>query len=226
MPSPCRFLLILTLLLGAAGHTAAQNKEDSGARFPATGQKQSYAAARPGSTGPVTVPDDGATQAGAPLRLRDNGDGTVTDLNTQLVWEKKCSGCDGPHDSRLRLRWSGDGTETTVWDWLDELNGKGGTPFAGHDDWRLPHVKELVSLVDFGRVDPAVDPVLHREVCWSGCTELTSDECSCTAFGEYWTSTTFSDFPAHAITVDFGSGFVDDRLKTNRHFVRAVRGGR
>ena len=36
--------------------------------------------------------DDGAVQAGAPLRYRDNGDGTISDLNTGLMWEKKIKG--------------------------------------------------------------------------------------------------------------------------------------
>jgi hypothetical protein len=46
--------------------------------FPATGQTTSYAAG-----------DDGAIKAGAPLSYTHNGDGTITDNNTKLVWEKK-----------------------------------------------------------------------------------------------------------------------------------------
>src|SRR5437899_1127498 len=45
--------------------------------FPATGQTTSFHAG-----------DDGATQAGAPLSYTDNGDGTITDENTGLMWEK------------------------------------------------------------------------------------------------------------------------------------------
>lgn len=220
-------LWILGLGVLCGGHAgAAEPPSPPAVRLPATGQTSSHPAARPGHTEPMPVPDDGNVRAGAALRFRDNGDGTVTDLNTGLVWEKKCGGCDGLHDRKLRLRWSGDGTEATVWDWLDEINGKGAPPFAGFSDWRLPNVKELVSLVDYGRVNPAVDPALHADGCWAGCSDLSAPACSCTAVGEYWTSTTFSDFPAHAIIVDLGTGFVDDRLKTQRLFVRAVRGGR
>lgn len=43
------------------------------------------------STAPsVFFPSDGVT--GAPLRYQDNGDGTITDLNTRLMWEKKVAG--------------------------------------------------------------------------------------------------------------------------------------
>ena len=44
-----------------------------------TGQATSYHAA-----------DDGDLRLGAPFRYQDNGDGTITDLNTGLMWEKKC----------------------------------------------------------------------------------------------------------------------------------------
>lgn len=194
--------------------------------LPATGQTESYPVARRNEPEPATVADDGYLRAGAPLRYRDNEDGTITDLTTGLMWEKKCAGCDGPHDHRLRLRWSGDGKDATIWDWLDQLNAEGGKGFAGHDDWRVPNVKELVSIVNYGRVNPALDGIFATSTCAAGCDDVTASACSCTAIGEYWTSTTFSDFPAHAIIVDLGLGFVDDRLKTNRHLVRAVRGGR
>jgi len=32
--------------------------------------------------------------------------------------------------------------------------------FTGHDDWRLPNVRELQSIVDYGRANQAIDPVL------------------------------------------------------------------
>lgn len=216
-------LVLLACLQPTTGR--ATQAEAPAVVLPATGQTESHPAARPGAPEPVAVPDDGRVRAGAPMRFRDNRDGTVSDLITGLMWEKKCASCDGAHSRKLRLRWSGDGSEATVWDWLDELNGKGAPGFAGFQDWRIPNVKELVSIVDYGRVNPAVDEAFLNDGCWAGCGDVTSTSCSCTVVGEYWTSTTFSDFPAHALIVDLGVGFVDDRLKTNRHFVRAVRGG-
>jgi len=60
--------------------------------FPATGQTTaSQADKNDGIAGPVDVPDDGTVQAGAPLTYTDNEDGTITDNNTGLMWEKKAA---------------------------------------------------------------------------------------------------------------------------------------
>jgi hypothetical protein len=53
-------------------------------RLPATGQTTSYG----GPNIPFSL-SDGDVQAGAALSYTDNGDGTVTDNNTGLMWEKK-----------------------------------------------------------------------------------------------------------------------------------------
>jgi hypothetical protein len=167
----------------------------------------------------------GQRAADLPVRFRDNGDGTISDIETGLMWEKKCRECGGIHDVRRRLRWSGFHQEATVWDWLEDVNAEGGTGFAGYQDWRIPNVKELVSIVDYGRSDPAVDPAFSSRSCESNSRSVAALDCSFTESAKYWTSTTFSDFPAHALVVDFGVGFVEDRIKTMRQRVRAVRGG-
>jgi len=194
--------------------------------LPASGQTKRHTADRADSgTGQVPVFDDGHIRAGAPLRYRDNGDGTITDLNTQLMWEKKCSACDGLHDARGRYRWSGDGRVETIWDWLRHINAEGKKGFAGYSDWRIPNVNELVSIVDYGKVLPAANEAFQGDLCAAECSDLKQPGCNCTQIGEYWTSTTFSDFPAHAFVVFFGMGLVNDRVKTNQAYVRAVRGG-
>jgi hypothetical protein len=63
-------------------------------RLPATGQTTSYVAG-----------DDGETSAGAPLRYRDNGDGTITDKNTKLMWEKKDQASGGLHNWNNTYPW-------------------------------------------------------------------------------------------------------------------------
>lgn len=194
--------------------------------FPASGQLTSYAAPTRASGGvPVAVADDGAIRAGAALRFVDNGNGTVTDLNTGLMWEKKCGGGGGLHDYRRVYRWADPSPEQTIWGWIAAVNAERGTGFAGYDDWRVPNVKELQSLIDYGRVAPAVDIALGVEDC-RGCMNLREPQCSCTAPSFHWSGTTFSDFIAHAVVVGFGSGFIDDAVKSQRLFVRAVRGGR
>src|SRR5258707_95702 len=59
------------------------------------------------------VNDDGAVRAGGALSYQDNGDGTVTDLNTQLMWEKKSE--DGSlHDVSNTYVWSSMEDQTYV----------------------------------------------------------------------------------------------------------------
>jgi hypothetical protein len=48
---------------------------------------------------------DGDIQAGAPLSYTDNGDGTITDNNTQFVWEKK-DDSGGIHDKDNTYTWN------------------------------------------------------------------------------------------------------------------------
>jgi hypothetical protein len=152
----------------------------------------------------VAVPDDGAVKAGAALSYTDNGDGTITDNNTGLMWEKK-DDSGGLHDKNNTYRWSGNGSEETIWDWLEDVNATG---FAGHSDWRIPSAKELQSIVDYGRFGPAIDPVFGPTVS-----------------NRYWSSTTYAFSTSSAWLVGFGDGFVNADGKALGYYVRAVRGG-
>jgi len=51
------------------------------------------------------VLDDGTVQAGGALSFHDNGDGTITDQNTGLMWEQKIFD-GGLHDAAATFRWS------------------------------------------------------------------------------------------------------------------------
>ena len=67
------------------------------------------------------MPDDGTVEAGATLRYVDNGNGTVTDKNTGLVWEKKIAGSSCLHCVNDTSVWSNPstpGANPTIWDWL------------------------------------------------------------------------------------------------------------
>ncbi len=175
--------------------------------FPASGQTTQY-----------TTGDDGDIQAGATLNYVDNGDGTITDRNTGLMWEKK--GDDGgSHDMDNTYAWTpGAGS---IWEWIGLVNSEGVSGFAGHSDWRIPNVKELQSIIDYGRLFPSVDPAFNT-ACSAGCTVTT---CSCTAASYYWSSTTLAGSPPGALLVYFGYGFVNDLDKPVSDSVRAVRGG-
>jgi hypothetical protein len=157
---------------------------------------------------------DGTVGAGMPPSYTDNGDGTVTDEVTGLIWEKL----------------SNDGTTqdlSNTYTWYDAFNVKiaalNTAPcFAGDCHWRLPNRRELDSLVDAGRAAPAVDPAFNTG-CTQGCTVTT---CSCTQLGYYWSSTTYQDLPTFAWAVDGNAGIVNAFGKgVVKNYVRAVRGG-
>lgn len=186
-----------------------------------TGQTIAYTVDKnDGIAGPVSVPDDGTLEVGTPLAYADNGDGTVTDLNTGLIWEKK-SDDGGLHDWDNQYRWDGDGTQETIWDWLDDVNAEGGSGFAGHSDWRIPNAKELESIQRLeGGTPAAVHPVFST-ACNPSCTVIT---CSCTKGSTgYWSSTTVAANPPLAWYVSFQLGATLSSPKTQLFFVRAVR---
>ncbi len=174
--------------------------------LPATGQTTVY-----------VTDDDGDIQAGSPLSYVDNGDGTITDLNTQLTWEKKSD--DGSlHDQDNVYSWT-PGTGS-IWEWLGQVNAEGGSGFAGHSDWRIPNAKELQTIIDYERVSPSVDPVFDSS-CLAACTVLS---CSCTLADLYWSSTTEANDPGAAWGLRFDDGTVETDGKGNDRAVRAVRG--
>lgn len=75
----------------------------------------------------------------------DNGDGTVTDMVTGLMWQQTFDhNEDGSIDYHDKL----------TYDEILELV-KSGVSYAGYDDWRLPGIKEMYSLIQFSGRDIA-----------------------------------------------------------------------
>jgi hypothetical protein len=192
--------------------------------LPATGQTTSYAAATRFGAGATPVADDGATRAGARAAYADNGDGTISDPNTGLMWEKKCDGCGGLHNFGTRYPWRATEGETGVFEWLRAVNREAGAGFAGHDDWRLPRIGELVSIVDYERFNPAVSDAFDGAGCGLDCSSLDAPECSCTELGPYWTAGNSPRSDDVVPVVAFNLGLVLGQPTTNGAFVRAVRG--
>lgn len=89
------------------------------------------------AAGPLYGQD--AQYQGVPPAYQDNGNQTVTDQNSGLIWMK-----------------SDDGTGRT---WQGAADYCTGLVFAGQSDWRLPTRIELDSIVDYGRFYPAINPV-------------------------------------------------------------------
>ncbi|MCZ6570417.1 MAG: DUF1566 domain-containing protein [Deltaproteobacteria bacterium] len=180
--------------------------------FSATGQTSCWDSS--GTVIPcVGTGHDGEVQAGAALAYVDNGDGTITDLNTGLMWEKK-SDDDSIHDQDTSYTW-----DNAFALHITTLNDPI-APFAGHTDWRVPNLKELQSLVDLAP-SPTVDPAFNTG-CVPSCTVAS---CSCTPPSFYWSSSTFAISPTLAWAVLFSSGVGAVQAKSMTLFVRAVRGG-
>jgi len=180
--------------------------------FPATGQTTCW------NSGGSVIPcagtgHDGEIQAGAALAYVDNGDGTVTDINTGLMWEKLSD--DGTiHDWDDRYTWD-DAFAVKV----ATLNGGGG--FAGHGDWRVPNLTELESIRNLQNFNPAVSAAFNTG-CTPGCTVTTF---SCTQSNGYWSSSSHASYPYSSWFVLFSYGYVSADTKTDIAYVRAVRGG-
>lgn len=77
-------------------------------------------------------------------------DGTVTDPRTGLMW-KRCA--EGQAWDAAASTCTGEATSLA---WGAAL-AAGDTGFAGHADWRLPNIKELASLVEICRFQPAIN---------------------------------------------------------------------
>ncbi|CAB5494844.1 DUF1566 domain-containing protein [Bathymodiolus thermophilus thioautotrophic gill symbiont] len=105
-------------------------------------------------------------------RYTDNKDGTITDKQTNLMW-KKCS-------EGLFFIISSNDCRSVVqaFTWKDALktsketiNSTNNRNFAGHNDWRLPNIKELGSLVTNRCFNPSINetifPSTPSNVFWS-----------------------------------------------------------
>ncbi|WP_338399175.1 DUF1566 domain-containing protein [Persicobacter psychrovividus] len=126
-------------------------------------------------------PDYGKNQ------LVDNGDGTVSDLATGLMWQQA-------DDGQGR-------------DWEQALAYAESLTLAGHDNWRLPNAKELQSIVDYSRspqtsASAAIDPIFEI-------SSITDPEGNSGHYPFFWTSTTHLDGVnpyASAVYIAFGEG--------------------
>lgn len=159
---------------------------------------------------------DGEFQSGLARSYTDNGNGTVTDDNTGLVWEK-LSDDSSIHD------------KDDLYTFFDAITVKVATlnasAFAGHTDWRVPNFFEILSLKVMNRPTPSTTARIAPEFntgCVFGCSVLT---CSCVpSSGQaiHWSST-FGG--AGGWMVAFRSDLIDSIGTGATLTVRAVRGG-
>ena len=165
-----------------------------------TGQTMSYA------TG-----DDGDLKKGVAWpspRFNDNSDGTITDNLTGLIWLKNANCTEtvgGVSKTNGYLTWANALT------WSNALaNGSCSlSDGSAAGAWRLPNIKELQSLVDFGRFNPAL-PFEHP---FSGVQS-----------GDYWSSTSLAGNAIRAWFLYLYYGDVYHDGKSGGSYVWPVRG--
>jgi hypothetical protein len=149
---------------------------------------------------------------------QDNGDGTVTDLNTGLMWQKT------PGDK-------------VTYD--EAVAGADDFSLVGYDDWRLPTIKGLYSLILFSGTDPAPEsvepavPFIDTNYFDFEYGDISAGERIIDA--QYWSSTEYVGTTMNQDATVFGVNFADGRIKgyprdtgpqgqPMTEFVRYVRG--
>jgi hypothetical protein len=150
---------------------------------------------------------DGALVKGASVsqRFTDNGNGTVQDHLTGLIWLKNAT-C-FPLNS-----WTNALANSNTLSAASAPGACGLTDGSAAGSWRLPNVKELQSLIDFGQTSPA----LPSGNPFTGV--LTSP-------WPIWSSTTVTGTPNTAWYVNPYTGLISTDSKTNSAYVWPVRGG-
>lgn len=168
------------------------------APVPGTGQTICHETASPDIVDCAGKGQDVDTFTGVPLpetRFMDNGDRTVTDKLTGLTWAGDADPAGG------HMRWQ------QALAYVASLNSR---KYLGYNDWRLPNVNELKSLVN-------KQPDLARWLTSQGFRSVRKDY--------YWTSSTYAAYTACAWSVGMVSGIVAGRGKEDAGYVWPVRKG-
>ncbi|NRD23980.1 DUF1566 domain-containing protein [Winogradskyella litoriviva] len=152
--------------------------------------------------------------------FQDNGDGTVTDLNTGLMWQQT------PDFERHNYY--------DAFDYVDDLET------GGYTDWRLPTIKELYSLINSNGSLDATSTSNSQPYLYDDYFDFEYDQMMSYA-GQYWSSTKYVKGGLQDINMEgaFGFNFADGHIKAYETglyfdgstgvenpgcFVRAVRG--
>ncbi len=136
-------------------------------------------------------------------RFTINKNGTVSDTKTGLMW-KTCS------EGQSGTDCSGGSAATYTWQLAlqqaQTINNGGG--FAGYSDWRVPNVKELLSIVEEQCIEPSINLTVFPNTPY---------------LNVFWSSSPSADFSGNAWYVGFYGGGSDYGFKDYGNFVRLVR---
>lgn len=141
---------------------------------------------------------------GATMSYKDNGNGTVTDLNTGLIWQQIPSSND--------------------YTWQESVDYCNSLELGGADDWRIPSLKELFSISDFSSGWPYLNTTYFNLA--SG--QVTKDEQYWTS--NYYVGTTVEGGTKSAFGINHVTGHIkaysaEAHGPVGGKYVRAVRGG-
>ena len=196
-----------------AATVEAQGTEVTALSYPIvdTGQSQCY-----NNLDVIGCPNEGESFYGQDAQVtgntpayQDNGDGTVSDLVTGLMWSASADlNGDGVINVDDKL------TYEEALDYAESFD------LAGYADWRLPTIKELYSLIDFNGTDPSA--VQGNDT--SGLTPFIDTDYFEFAFGDtnageriidsqMATSTIYTSTTMNGNTTMFGVNFADGRIK-------------
>ena len=128
----------------------------------------------------------------------DNGDLTVTDATTGLMWQQ----CTPEH---IGVGCVGGGSVAYTWE--QAITYCEGLSLGGFDDWRLPNIKELSSIVDTTKSSRAIQLTYFPD----------------TMQDRYWSSSTDAGSTTDAWIVHFLLGVVGSNNKSDNYYVRCVR---
>jgi len=168
------------------------------APVPQTGQTLCYKAMSAAVIDCAGTGQDGDTLTGVAWpnpRFMDNGDQTMTDKLTGLVWTKDADPAGGIKTWQQSL------------DYIKTLNSKN---YLGHNDWRLPNINEMESLAN-------KQGNLATWLNSQGFRNVRADY--------YWTSTTYASYTSYAWSVGMYSGIVAGHGKADGSYVWPVRRG-
>jgi hypothetical protein len=155
-------------------------------------------------------------------RYLDNGDGTVTDMQTGLRWMRCSLGQVWQNETCIgeaeKYTWQG------ALDATEKLNCQGG--YAGYRDWRVPTKKELQTLIYSSSGQPKT---------WNDTGDLCQGNYESPTIYQpdfpntpdrlFWSSSVYTYNPHIAWYVDFYNGYVGVYPKTNSYYARLVRSG-
>lgn len=136
----------------------------------------------------------GPARAKAPARRYRVAAGIVVDVQTNLSWEQ------------LAL--------PSMYSW-DDAQVHCASLDLGGTGWRLPTVKELLTIVDETMLSPALDPVFLPTTDPRYSADV--------ANGRFWSTTTPSTNPSQAWTVSFSNGSTMPLVTKGVSYTRCVR---